>query len=129
VTLDIQHLGSLTWRAPEPAPRTHYPAPLLTSREPADMPVPEPVASLAEVARGFGWTVDQPRMSRGLVPHSTYGTPGKAPKTIWALRMYRGSRRAVATRWNDTWSSFWTWSPEQFFTRHDTLEAFKGVLI
>lgn len=115
----------------EPAPaqeREAYPAPLHTSvMEPKD-PTPGPVLLLKGHAERCGWQVLSPRQAIGFLPHATYGTPGKVAKTSWALKMMRGSRRAVAVQFGGSWLSFWTWSDQEFFRRYATLAEFKEAL-
>jgi hypothetical protein len=104
-----------------------YPAPVLTS---LDMPCSLPSQSarkLLELAHSLGWegAITQ---AEGHVPHATRGTPGAGPKVSDALRLRHGLRRAVAVRMDGKWASMWTWSPEQFFTRHRLLEEFQEAL-
>jgi len=105
-----------------------YPAPVLTSQMEPIEHVPGPVMLLKGHAERLGWISLRPRQSIGYVPHALHGTPGKNEKTLWCLKMLRGDRRAVAVRTDGSWSSLWTWSSEEFFARHATLEAFKEAL-
>ena len=86
-----------------------------------------PAQDVLRLAHSHGWT-GAITQARGHVPHATHGTPGKVAKVSDALRLTRGQQRAVAVRMGDKWESLWTWSPEQFFTRHASLEAFKEAL-
>lgn len=104
-----------------------YPAPSLTSDMPYDKPASAPAAGLLRLAGALGWD-GRITYARGRMPHSTHGTPGAAEKFSEAVRLARGSRRAVAVRMGGSWGSLWTWSDTEFFTRHATLEAFKGAL-
>lgn len=114
--------------APAMEAREPYPAPLHTSRmEPKDQ-IPGPVLALKVLAERNGWQVLTPRQAIGHLPHATHGTPGEKPKVTWSLKLMRGSRRAVAVRVEGTWGSFWTWSDQEFFQRHTTLEAFREAL-
>lgn len=113
-------------REAEPA-KQPYPAPSLTSADPLRKPTSAPAAGLLRLALSLGWdgAITQ---AEGHVPHSTLGTPGKAAKFSEAVRLRRDDRRAVAVRMGGSWASLWTWSPDQFFTRHSTLAAFQEAL-
>jgi len=113
-------------RVPEEI-KADYPAPSLTSDQPYDQPSSGPAAGLLKHAMTLGWD-GVITYARGHVPHATHGTPGKDAKFSEALRLQRGDQRAVAVRMDGSWTSLWTWSPSQFFTRHKTLEAFQGAL-
>lgn len=110
-----------------PAERTPYPAPSLTSDMPLPQPASDPAAGLLAFAYSLGWA-GVITMARGFLPHAAHGTPGKAEKFSEAVRLARGTRRATAVRMDGSWTSLWTWAPDQFFTRHSTLEAFKAAL-
>jgi len=114
--------------APVVEQRKPYPAPALTSAMPACDVVPGPVMLLKWHAECLGWICLSPRQSIGHVPHASHGTPSEKAKTLWSLRMMRGDRRAVAVRTDGSWSSLWTWSTTEFFSRHATLEAFREGL-
>lgn len=107
--------------------RKDYPAPLLTSEDPAPGTAFPTVAGLLQLAVNLGW---QGRITWacGYVPHATLGTPGKTAKESQAVRLTRGDQRAVAVRMGGNWESLWTWAPYQFFVRHATLELFKEAL-
>lgn len=113
--------------APPEEARAPYPAPSLTSVMPYAQPASKPAAALLLLAGAHGWQ-GVITFARGRMPHSIHGTPGAAEKFSEALRLSRGDRRAVAVRMGGSWSSLWTWSGSEFFTRHATLEAFKGAL-
>ena len=104
-----------------------FPAPTVTSHEPVPDRMPGPVAALVRLAESRGWTV-LVTYSLGYEPHARLGTPSAKPKAKWALRMSSGTRRAIAVRTDDAWSSFWDWSPEQFMQRSATLAAFERML-
>ena len=108
---------------PEPEP---YPAPALTSDMPSDQKPSAPAAALLSLAVAHGWTGTITH-AHGNPPHATHGRP-LAAKASEAVRLGRGQQRAVAVRMGGSWTSLWTWSPSQFFTRHATLEAFKMAL-
>lgn len=112
-------------RPAEPGPEP-FPAPSLTSDTPAGL-ISAPASALLGHALALGWdgVVTQ---AKGHVPHATHGRPSAEAKLSEAVRLARGSRRAVAVRMGGSWASLWTWSPDQFFTRHATLEAFKEAL-
>ncbi len=116
---------------PGQAPVVHrkpYPASAHTSAMPPRDAVPGPVLLLKGYAERLGWVCLTPRQSIGHVPHATLGTPSAKAKTLWSLLMMRGDRRAVAVRTDGSWSSLWTWSTTEFFTRHATLEVFREGL-
>ncbi len=120
--------GPVDFSRPAEPEKQPYPQPALTSvMEPIDH-VPGPVMLLKGYAERLGWISLTPRQSIGYVPHSLHGTPSKAAKSLWCLKMMRGDQRAVAVRTDGSWSSLWTWSSEEFFARHATLEAFKEAL-
>lgn len=104
-----------------------YPPPLTDSDTVLSIDAPRPVTDLEMYAMQHGWTV-RLTYSEGWEPHATHGRPGDKPKIKWAVRMRRGSQRAVAVRTEDKWSSFWTWSTSQFFRRHTLLDTFKGAI-
>ena len=112
-------------RPVEPEPQV-YPAPVLTSDMAAVIIPSQPAASLAELARSYGWD-GMITFAEGNLPHATHGRPLALQKSE-AVRLRRGDRRAVAVRRGGSWTSLWTWSTSQFFTRHATLEAFRTAL-
>lgn len=109
----------------ETAPQ--YPAPLHTSNDSLPDIAPRPIADLAMYAAGLDWEY-MITYAHGWVPHARLGTPGKAPKTSWAVRLRRGPFRAVAVRMDDSWASMWTWSDTDRFVHHRLLDAFKEAL-
>lgn len=113
--------------APPPERSTPFPAPSLTSRDPLPQPASGPASSLLALAGSLGWD-GVITMARGYVPHATLGTPSAREKFSEAVRLSRDDRRAVAVRLGGAWWSMWTWSPDQFFTRHATLGAFQEAL-
>ncbi len=104
-----------------------FPAPTLTSGMPHEEPTSRPAAALLLLAQECGWT-GHITQARGHVPHATTGRPSAEAKFSEALRLARGSERAVAVRLGGSWTSLWTWSASRFFARHATLEAFKVAL-
>lgn len=120
-------VGPIDFSRPAQQEEQPYPVPSLTS----DMQVPitasQPASGLQALARANGWDAVI-TFARGYLPHATHGRPSAAEKVSEAVRMARGSRRAVAVRMDGSWTSLWTWSDTEFFTRHATLEAFKRVI-
>lgn len=108
------------------APVEPYPVPSAVGHFVTVEAWPQPVKSLVAWANASGWSALVTR-AVGTMPHASYGTP-TTEKESFAVRMAHGSRRAVAVRRGTAWDSFWTWGPEQFFTRHGTLEAFKQAI-
>lgn len=108
----------------EPQP---YPAPALTSDMPCEIAPSRPAQGVLSLAGSLGWA-GVITHAEGHVPHASWGTPGKEPKKSEAVRLARGTQRAVAVRVGGSWASLWTWSDTEFFRRHGTLEAFKEAL-
>jgi hypothetical protein len=108
-----------------PAEPEPFPAPLVTSRDPipAGIVEPGPVAQLEAYAAEHGWQT-QVAYSEGCLPHATHGRP-VGPKKLWSVRLERNGARAVAVRHDDTWKSFWMWSPRRMRERAAGLEVFK----
>jgi hypothetical protein len=120
-------VGPVDFSRPEEPEELPYPAPSLTSDMQTGITASQPASGLQALARANGWDAVI-TFARGHVPHATHGRPSKDEKFSEALRLARGSRRAVAVRMGGSWTSLWTWSDTEFFTRHATLEAFKGAL-
>lgn len=120
-------VGPVDFSRPQPEPVKAFPAPVLTSTDEPARSFSGPASLLLAEAAGQGWEglITQ---AEGHVPHATHGRPGVAAKFSEAVRLTRGAQRAVAVRMGGSWSSLWTWSPDQFFTRHSTLDAFKAAL-
>lgn len=112
--------------APAQTEREPYPAPALTSDMPTDRTPSQPVATLLRLASSHGWE-GVITHATGHMPHATHGTP-TAVKDSEAIRLARSAQRAVAVRRGGVWESLWTWSDQDFFTRHGTLAAFKAAL-
>lgn len=104
-----------------------FPAPILTSDTDSVITPSQPAGALLALASGSGWA-GVITHAHGHMPHATHGRPSAAAKKSEAVRLVRGNQRAVAVRMGGSWSSLWTWSSTQFFTRHATLEAFKNAL-
>lgn len=115
------------WDALHPATAETFPKPSVTSNDPVPERMPGPVGALVRLAELKGWKVAV-TYSMGHEPHARLGTPSAKPKAKWALRMVAGTRRAVAVRTDDEWTSFWDWSPEQLMQRSGTLAAFERML-
>lgn len=120
-------VGPVNFDRPQEIEEQPYPAPSLTSTTPAVITASQPAAGLQVLARANGWDAVI-TFARGHVPHATHGRPGATEKFSEAVRMSRGSRRAVAVRLGGSWTSLWTWSDTEFFVRHATLEAFKQAI-
>lgn len=121
-------LDPAVFRRPEPPEPAPYPEPLVTSedgQEPAKRP--GPVTDLAALAESLGWDVRRITYAEGWVPHATHGTPGKAPKQSWAIRMARGEHRAVAVRMGDAWDSFYVLGPDRM-DRYTRLGDFQAAI-
>lgn len=108
--------------APEP-----FPEPIATSRD-GHMPptMPAPVKALQAAVERAGWAT-LVQHSEGHVPHATHGRPGAAVKPVWALRMRKGARSAVAVRTGAAWEFFYVWSPAGF-QRFKALGLFQEAL-
>jgi hypothetical protein len=112
--------------AKPPADLEKFPAPLVTSNDGQEDALvhPGPVDALAEFARTCGWET-KITYAEGWVPHAKLGTP-LGPKALWAVRMRRGTVRAVAVRTDGTWTSLWkmadTWQ------RFTTLGSFQEAI-
>lgn len=104
-----------------------YPAPLVAVQERPRAEWPKVIGDLWALGEVHGWD-STVTYAVGYLSHASYGTPGDKPKQSWAVRMKRGGRRAVAVRMGDDWESLWTWSSDQFFTRHGTLGAFMDAV-
>lgn len=120
------HVDPVDFSRPAEKIEQPYPAPSLTSAMLYDKPAAGPAAALLELAEGLDWT-GEITSARGCPPHATHGRP-TAERFSEAVRLARGDARAVAVRMGGSWSSLWTWSVTEFFTRHATLEAFKIAL-
>lgn len=120
-------VGPVDFSRPEPEEAKPFPAPSLTSTDDPVRSFSGPSSQLLAEAIRLGWqgTITQ---AEGHVPHATHGRPGATAKFSEAVRLTRGSQRAVAVRMGGSWTSLWTWSPDQFFTRHKTLAAFQEAL-
>jgi hypothetical protein len=87
-----------------PVERVAFPAPLRASTDPGGTPgIPGPVLKLQRDAQEAGWAVER-TYAVGFLPHATHGRPGEAAKESWALRMTRGTDRAVAIHMAGTWT-------------------------
>lgn len=108
----------------EPEP---FPEPIATSRDGhVPPPIPAPVKALQVAVERAGWAT-LVQHSEGHVPHATHGRPGAAAKPIWALRMRKGERGAVAVRTGAAWEFFYVWSPAGF-RRFTALGKFQEAL-
>lgn len=125
--LEIRHYPFPPPGEAPPIELESYPAPVLTSEQPTDRVATPTAAALLALAESRGWT-GRITFAAGLLPHASYGTPGKTVKASEAVRLARGGQRAVAVRMGDSWSSLWSWSPVQFFVRHATLDVFREAL-
>lgn len=90
---------------PPAAPVTPYPAPLVRSTDGVPGPVKTAVTGLVKLAEAAGWTV-RVTYAKGWMPNTKTGRPGKAPKETLAVRMERGTERAVAVY---AGASTWAW--------------------
>jgi hypothetical protein len=115
------------WDVLHPATTETFPEPSVTSNDPVPDRMPGPVSRLVRLAELKGWTVAV-TYSKGHEPHATHGTPSAKPKEKWAIRMVKSRRSARAVRTDETWTSLWDWSPEQFMQRSPSLTAFERVL-
>lgn len=104
-----------------------FPAPFVTSDMGHAQAASRPAGNLILYAIKMGWR-GEITYARGHVPHARLGTPSAEAKFSEAVRLHRGRERAVAVRMGGSWESLWTWSDIVFFTRHATLDAFKGAL-
>lgn len=120
------HVGPVDFSRPAAALAEAYPAPTLRSDTPVVITPSAPACGLLTHAQGFGWD-GVITHARGHVPHATHGRPG-TEKASEAVRLQRGDQRAVAVRMGGSWTSLWTWSTTQFFTRHKLLDEFKAAL-
>jgi hypothetical protein len=120
-----------SFRPYPPEPVTEYPAPEVTSRDGAPVPVKEPVVSLFAYAEQHGWTCTPPTYAKGHQPHASYGTPSAKAKGSIALRMARGNERAYAVYVE---GSTWAWGSlalkrPGFHRTYATLGAFKDAIV
>jgi len=90
---------------PPDAPVTPYPEPLVRSTDGVPGPTKTAVTGLVKFAEAHGWTV-KVTYAKGWMPNTKTGRPGKAPKETLAVRMERGTERAVAVY---AGASTWAW--------------------
>ena len=90
-------------RPPVP-PADPYPAPVISSRDGVQGPRKTAVVALAKLAAQHGWDTEV-TYAKGSFPHGATGRPG-APKESLAVRMARGTERAVAVY---VGGSTWSW--------------------
>ena len=121
-----QPVGPVDFSRPADTIEQPYPAPALTSDMLHTGSPSQPAADLLTLAVSHGWD-GRITFAEGNPPHATHGRP-LAVKKSEAVRLARDGRRAVAVRMGGKWASLWTWSADQFFTQHATLEAFKEAL-
>jgi hypothetical protein len=106
-----------------------FPAPIVRSSELERMPdrLPAPILAMAKRAQQAGWYTHV-QYSYGHQPHATHGRPGVQPVEIWAVRMRKGDRGAVAVKTGPTWDMLYTWSPTQPWTKYPNLEPFHAAI-
>lgn len=106
-----------------------FPEPIVPSTEPNRMPdrLPGPILAMAKRAQEVGW-ITHVTYSLGYQPHATHGRPGLKPVEIWAVRMRKGDRGAVAVKTGPTWDMLYTWSPTAPWTKHSTLDPFHQAI-
>jgi hypothetical protein len=97
-----------------------FPAPVKLSTECTVRPLPAPVKAVADKASTIGW-MTRIQDSTGYMPHATHGRPGDKPVDVWAVRMRKGDRSAVAVRTGTSWDMLYTWSSDMPWTKHGTL--------
>lgn len=128
-------VGPLDMSRPMPAIEVEFPTPVVgaTTTPEGSVVKPKPVADLERVVALYGWEY-MTTYASGWVPHATHGrATSEDPKPSWAVRMRRGTQRAVAVRMGNAWASIWTWSGTQFFQRFsgtgEFLDAVAGALM
>lgn len=109
-----------------PAQDEFFPAPIITSNDPAHIATPAPVLTLLAYAERLDWE-SRLTYAKGWMPHAKTGKP-LGPYETWALRLRQGDCRAIAVRKGDDWNAFWTWSPRRLVVRIGGFEAFKKEL-
>jgi hypothetical protein len=130
---DYWYAGGGIGLGPRPAvpPAEPYPAPVVSSRDGAVGPSKTAVAALVKLAEAHGW-VTEVTYAKGSFPHASTGRPG-APKESLAVRMARGTERAVAVY---VGGSTWSWGTlvyadrhREVFRRFDQVTPFQKVLL
>jgi hypothetical protein len=119
--------GPVPYNRPAAPEKEPFPVPLHTSDMSHTLRWPQPVTDIVHAAHVHGWE-NRITYAQGWVPHATHGTPSARPKQLWAVRLRRGDQRAVAVRADDSWKSFWTWSPRRMMVRTSLLADFKALL-
>lgn len=107
-------------------PVVPYPAPAVGAHLVEHTDWPRAVRTLAGHAQGLGWSLNVTR-AVGTMPHATHGTP-TTEKESFAVRLVKGSRRAVAVYRGGSWESLWTWSGTETHHQCKNLGVFKEAL-
>lgn len=122
-------------RTQPPAAADPYPAPIHTSHEGWEIPIPVGAQRLAQFAREASWEVIT-QCAQGAMPHATTGRPGGLCTTV-GLRFgrhpmtdrqaYAVSRRSGTGSW--AWDSLMIWGPDLPPKKLSTLAELKAFLL